>query len=99
VMGDSRYPERRVSSRYYGTAGAAAMDGMPFRVTLSPHDQPPKTYPEADLPPVPTPVENFVAVIQGHAEPLAPPEHGIAIARVMEAAYESARTGRTVRLG
>jgi predicted dehydrogenase len=99
VMGDSRYPDRRVSSRYYGTAGGAAMDGMPFRVTLSPHGGTPETHAEPDLPPAPTPVENFVAVILGQDEPLAPPEHGIAIARVMEAAYESARTGRTVRLG
>jgi predicted dehydrogenase len=98
VIGNSRYPDRRVSSRYYGSAGNASMDGMPFRVTLSPHGETPESHGEADLPPAPSPVENFVACIQGQAESLAPPDHGIAIARVMEAAYEAARAGRTVRL-
>jgi predicted dehydrogenase len=71
---------------------------MPFSVTLAPHGQSPVTPAEAELPAAPSPVENFVHVIQGEAEPLAPAEHGIALARVMEAAYESARSGRTVRL-
>ena len=98
IRGDSRHPDRRVSSRYYGSAGMAAVDGMPFRVTLAPHGEPPTTQTEAELPPAPTPVENFVQVIHGHAVPLAPPEHGVALAQTLEAAYESARTGRTVRL-
>ncbi len=98
IRGDSRHPDRRVSSRYYGSAGMAAVDGMPFRVTLAPHGEPPTTQTEAELPPAPTPVENFVQVIHGHAAPLAPPEHGVALAQTLEAAYESARTGRTVRL-
>jgi predicted dehydrogenase len=98
IRGDSRHPDRRVSSRYYGCAGMAAVDGMPFRVTLAPHDQTPTTHSEAELPPAPTPVENFVQVILGQAAPLAPPEHGVALAQTMEAAYNSARTGRTVHL-
>lgn len=98
VRGDSRYPDRRVCSRYYGTAGRADMDGMPFQVTLAPHGADPIPAAEADLPPVPSPVENFVEAALGHAELLSPPEHGVALARVMEAAYQSARTGHTVRL-
>jgi predicted dehydrogenase len=98
LRGDSRFPERRVCSRYYGTAGLAAMDGMPFSVTLAPRGEAPETHPEAELPPAPTPIENFVEAILGRAPSLSPPEHGVAVARLMEAAYESARTGQTVRL-
>jgi predicted dehydrogenase len=98
IRGDSRHPDRRVSSRYYGSAGMAAIDGMPFRITLAPHGEPPVTQAEAELPPAPTPVENFVQVILGQAAPLAPPEHGVALTQTMEAAYESAHTGRTVHL-
>ena len=98
VRGDSRHPERRVSSRYYGSTGTATANGMPFSVTLTAHGEPPVTQTEADLPAAPSPVENFVQVIRGEDDLLAPAEHGIALARVMEAAYESARSGRTVRL-
>jgi predicted dehydrogenase len=99
VRGDSRYPDRRVCSRYYGSAGRADIDGMPFQLTLSPHGADPTTSAEAELPSVPSPVENFVEAVQGHAALLSPPEHGVALARVMEAAYQSARTGQAVRLG
>jgi predicted dehydrogenase len=98
LRGDSHFPDRRVFGRYYGDAGSAAVDGTPFRLTLSPHGIPATTQTEAELPAVPTPVENFVDAILGRAELLSPPEHGIALARVMEAAYQSARTGQTVRL-
>jgi len=98
VRGDSRHPERRVCSRYYGAAGTAAVNGMPFSVTLTAHGEPALTQTESDLPAAPSPVENFVRAIQGEDDLLAPAEHGIALARVMEAAYESARSGRTVRL-
>jgi predicted dehydrogenase len=98
VRGDSRHPDRRVSSRYYGSAGLAAVDGMPFRVTLAPHGETPTTREEAQLAPVPSPVENFVETILGQSELLSPPEHGIALAQIMEAAYTSARTGQTIRL-
>jgi predicted dehydrogenase len=98
VRGDSRHPSRRVCSRYYGSAGMAEVDGMPFRLTLSPHCESSQVHAEAELPAAPTPVENFVEAIQGRAELLSPPEHGIALARTMEAAYQSARTGQTVQL-
>jgi predicted dehydrogenase len=98
VRGDSRYPDRRVCSRYYGSHGRADVDGMPFQVSLAPHGADPIPAAEAELPPVPSPVENFVEAALGDAELLSPPEHGVALARVMEAAYQSARTGHTVRL-
>jgi predicted dehydrogenase len=98
LRGDSRFPDRRVLGRYYGSAGSIAVDGAPFRLTLSSPDVPDVTATEAELPPVPTPVENFVDAILGRAALLSPPDHGIALARVMEAAYRSARTGQTVRL-
>jgi predicted dehydrogenase len=98
LRGDSRHPERRVSGRYYGAAGAVIVEGIPFRLTLALPGQPVETRVESDMPAVPSPVDNFVDAILGRAVPLSPPDHGLAIVRVMEAAYEAARTGRTVRL-
>jgi predicted dehydrogenase len=98
VRGDSGHPERRVCGRYYGSAGTASVDGMPFRLTLSPAGAPSTTQAEADLPPAPSPVENFVDAILGSTTLLSPAAHGVAVAGVMEAAYEAARTGLTIRL-
>jgi predicted dehydrogenase len=99
AIGDSHYPERRVRSIYYGSAGTATVDGLPFRVTLTRHGGLPETCGEREMPPAPGPVANFVDAILGRAPLAAPPEHGADTTRVLEAAYESARTGMRVELG
>src|SRR5699024_5676649 len=39
-------------------------------------------------------IQNFVDAAQGRAESIAPAWHGVEIVRILEAIYESARTGR-----
>ena len=52
-------------------------------------------------PPIPgksqTPDENFVDAILGRAEPRTSPKNGIVQSELMDAIYESARTGKPVR--
>ena len=42
--------------------------------------------------------ENFIDAICGRAEPRTTPEHGVVQSLLLDAIYESARTGRPVRL-
>ena len=43
-------------------------------------------------------IQNFVDAAQGRAESIAPAWHGVEIVRILEAIYESARTGREISL-
>lgn len=43
-------------------------------------------------------LHHFIDVLQGRAEPIIRPEHGVDMIRILCALYESARTGREVRL-
>lgn len=42
---------------------------------------------------------NFVRAVQGKAQPLSRPEEAVALMRIVDALYKSARTGRPVRVG
>ena len=45
-----------------------------------------------------TPTRHIIDVIQGKAEPTTTPENGVHQSELMDAIYESAKLGRTVRL-
>jgi predicted dehydrogenase len=98
AIANSRYPERRVHNVYYGSAATATVDGLPFRLTLTRPGSDPEVLLERDLPPVPSPVANFIDAILNRAPLAAAPEHGAEVTAVLEAAYRSAQTGRRVDL-
>jgi predicted dehydrogenase len=98
VVGDSHHARRRVQNNYYGSHGTAGVEGLPFRITLTPADGSPETLPETTLPPVPSPVADFVAAIREGRQPASPPAHGVAVTRVLEAAYRSATCGERIGL-
>ncbi|MBV9850421.1 MAG: Gfo/Idh/MocA family oxidoreductase [Armatimonadetes bacterium] len=96
LVSDSRYPERRLWSRYEGTAGSLTITGMPFRVTWQGPGGPVEL---GDAPPdVPSPAQDWVDCIGSGGTPLGSAEHGVRVTRVLTAAYESAVTGRRVIL-
>jgi predicted dehydrogenase len=98
VVGDSRHTRRRVQNSYYGSRATVTVEGLPFRVTLTPAEGSPETLLESDLPPVPSPVADFIAAIREGRPPASPPAHGVAVTRVLEAAYQSAANGERVVL-
>ncbi|HLJ56000.1 MAG TPA: Gfo/Idh/MocA family oxidoreductase [Chthonomonadaceae bacterium] len=53
---------------------------------------------EAELPPKSSPDANFIAAIRGEAPLIAPGSEALKCVRAIEAAYQAARTGKTVRL-
>lgn len=97
-VGDSAYPSRRVRNTIGGSKGTITIEGFDFAVTIDAGGEP-ATFREAELPPIPGPVDNFVDAIQGRAELFSTAEHGAAVVEVIESAYTSATDGRTVALG
>jgi predicted dehydrogenase len=97
-VADSHFPGKRTYHTYFGADGTALINGPPFTVTLIRRDGSLSTVSENDLPEVPGPVQNFADAILGRAEPLAPPTHGAQCVAIIEAAYQSARTGQAVSL-
>lgn len=97
MLGNSRYPERRVFSRYDGDGGSAVATALPFRLTWqTPAGE--ETQNEADLPPVPTPVGDWLDSVETGRTPLGSPQHGLDVTQLLTAAYESAANGRTVKV-
>ena len=98
AVGDSQCPERRIQNFYFGSEGTLTVEGMPFRVKLERPGEETVTVGEEEMPERPGPVANFVDGIRGKAELFSPGAHGAAVVRVIEAAYQSARTGQRVAL-
>jgi predicted dehydrogenase len=99
IVGDSRFPRRRVQNVYYGAGATATIEGLPFRVAVDRADGAVETLSEPELPAVSTPVADFAAAIREGRPPASPPEHGVAVTRLLEAAYQSAGRGCRVVLG
>lgn len=94
---NSTYPERRARHHYFCSRCTLHISGPPFVLT----EEPPGIVPEivtheAEMPPVVSPVRNFLDVLRGTAEPLSPARHGLEVARVVEAAYQSAAGGGVI---
>ncbi len=97
-IGDSESSERRVNHIFGATKGVATVRDFDFKTTIQVEGREAQSFTEADLPPVSTPVANFADAILGRDSLYSAPAHGAYVAQVMEAIYESARTGKTATL-
>lgn len=95
---NSAYAQRRVRNTFAGANGTITVEGFEFQTTLAVEGGEPETFRERDLPPVPGPVADFVSAIQGRSVTASPADHGLHVVEVIEAAYRSAETGRTILL-
>jgi predicted dehydrogenase len=75
-----------------GDAGTIFYRNGTLLVARRLHDAP-EVVPEADLPRTPDIEAAFQAAVRGAGPVLVPPEVGVAVMAVTEAAWESARTG------
>jgi predicted dehydrogenase len=82
---------------FVGDKGTYWKDAVSDPLRYRAWGQEPTTVPLDDLPPPTNPDENFIQALRGEADLIAPAKQAIEVVRVMEAAYQSARTGRTVR--
>lgn len=98
-IGDSASSERRVNHVFGASKGAVRVQDFDFKTTIEVEGREAQSFTEADLPPVSTPVANFADAILGRDELYSAPAHGACVAEVMEAVYQSARTGKIVDLG
>ena len=97
MVGDSKI-RRRVHSTYFGSKGTIMVDGMPFSVTILKPDEEPVIIDEDEMHQAPQPVDNFIDAILGRTEPLSTGVDGMKAVEVIDAAYQSAKTGKTVAL-
>lgn len=96
ALADSKHPGKRVHHVYYGSEGSVYATGWPFEVVTRPADGDTKTQREDELADVPTPVGDFACAVLTGAPSLSPGSEALKVVSVIEAAYESAATGRPV---
>lgn len=88
-------------SRYlllYGSRGGASMN--PLEIYTDLHGTLADLTPEvAENNPYQEEIRHFVACVRGEEEPISPAGDGVTVMRMVEAVYESAQTGKEVRLG
>ena len=72
------------------------MTGFEFETSIAVDGAENEVFREADLPPVSSPLVNFCEAIRGSAVLYSPSEHGAHVVDVVEAAYESAQSGRAI---
>ncbi|HLJ57655.1 MAG TPA: Gfo/Idh/MocA family oxidoreductase, partial [Chthonomonadaceae bacterium] len=97
-IGDSRYEQRRVRNVFSSANGTVTINYAEFETHIQIKDNEPVSFREATLTPVSGPIANFVDAILGRAELFSPGEHGAEVVDVVQAVYESARTGRMIGL-
>jgi len=97
MVGDSKV-RRRVHSTYFGSKGTLFVDGMPFSVTILKPDKEPITVSEDEMPKATQPVDDFIDAILGRTNPLSTGVDGVKAVEVIDAAYQSAKTGKTIAL-
>ncbi len=97
-IGDSKLATRRVRNIWGAQNGSITVNGMDFETDINLQGQEHRKFKESDLLPVPGPVANFIDAIQGKTKLLSPGEHGAHVVEVVEAAYLSATSGRTITL-
>lgn len=98
ALGDSHYPARRVRNVFGAVHGVVTVIGFDFETCIAVHGQESQKFHENDLAPVGTPVGNWADAIQGRGTLFSPGAHGAHVVEVVEAAYESAATGRTISI-
>lgn len=98
TIGDSHLSARRVRNVFGAEHGTIIVVGFEFETSISLHGQETQKFRESDLAPVASPIANFADAVLGKADLFSPGEHGAHVVEVVEAAYESATTGRTVSI-
>ena len=98
AVGDSKFPSRRLRHLFTASNGSVAVNNFEFETVIQLQGQETRRFKEADLAPVDGPVANFVGAIKGRNKLYSPASHAADVVTVVEAAYESGRTGRTVTL-
>ena len=97
-IGDSKLSNRRVRNIWGAANGSITVINPEFETTIMFQGQEHRKFKESDLLPIPGPVANFVDAIQGRGKLFSTGEHGAHVVEVVEAAYESATSGRTITL-
>ena len=96
-LADSAIRDKRQHSLYYGSGGTAIVQGFPGQITLETHDQTQHIH-ESELPTPPSPVENLIDCMLGRGTTEISGQTAVHIVEILQAAYESAQTGRRVVL-
>lgn len=100
VIGDMRPPASGYWGfgrfAYTGDAGTCWNDGQTGELWVQRWGEPARAVPADSLPPPTNPDENFIRALRGETELIAPATEAIECVRALEAAYESARAGKTV---
>ncbi|MBD3182079.1 hypothetical protein GF312_07295 [Candidatus Poribacteria bacterium] len=96
-IGDSGV-SRRLHNIYFGSEATMYVEGMPFKVTICKPDEKPFVASDDNMPQVPQPVDNLINVILGRSKNLCSADDGLAVVKVMEAAYNSAKTSEKIFL-
>lgn len=97
-VGDSKYSGKRVQNLFTTSHGSVQVTNPEFDTVIVTHGQGNRTFSEAELAKVESPIANFVAAIRHEGHLYAPGEHGAQVVQVVEAIYESARSGKTMEL-
>ncbi len=98
MRADSAIFDKRHHSIYYGTAGTAIFRGFPFELSLEAQGSETIHRSEKELPAPPSPVDNLVDCILDCGAPELDNGAAVHIVEIINAAYESARSGRSVKL-
>jgi len=96
-VGDSRHHKRRLNSRYFGSTGTAEADGLQFSVAWFDDQGAASNLVDAAAAP-PTPVGDWLECIESGIAPQGSADHAVSVTELLEAAYQSAATGKRVSL-
>jgi predicted dehydrogenase len=97
ILADSGTAAKRQHSLYYGSAGTAELRGFPFTVRISAGGEE-RHRREDELPAPPTPVADLANCILRQGQPAMEGAMAVHVVEVIQAAYDSARSGGTVVL-
>lgn len=95
-IGDSRYQKRRVFNMFAGDGGNVKVEDFEFNVMIESMKHEVEFFREDDLKPVKGPIDNFVDAILHRAMLFSSGEHGRDVVQVVEAAYRSAKEGKSI---
>ncbi len=95
-VGDSNYRKRRVLNIFAGDGGSVRIEDFEFKVMIESSNHDIELFQENELQPVSGPIDNFADAILNRDTLFSSGEHGRDVVQVVEAAYVSAKEGRTV---
>ncbi len=95
-VGNSEFKGRRLRNVFGCQNGSITVVTFDFETTVAVQGHELRRFKEADLAPVPGPLAALVNTILGKAAPLSSGKLGVHVVEVVEAAYRSAATGKTI---